>query len=410
MNIAIDIDGVLTNIAAFQLKYGEMYFKREPINKNGFTLSQMFGCSEEEEKNFWKKYLLRYITTEPARKGLAPTIKKIKEDGNNIYIITARVFADKDNTLGKLMRFIVSEWLKYNGIIYDKIVFCASDKKQAVIENYISVIIEDNVENIKQLSEIIDVICVDCDYNKHIEGSRIYHINPDCIELELKEKINIIKLKNKLDREDPIKPYSGIGSIDKPFNKHYSELQSHVYIPYMSLYEYLYKNNKDNMNAKAISYFGTTMTFKQFFDKIDESARAFKNLGVNKGDIVSICMPNTPEGIIALYAINKIGAISNMIHPLSSEKEIEHYLIESKSKILVMIDMSYKKVNNIINQTMLEKCIIVSPKDSMPLAMQIGYSILNSKKHVIMDRNSKYIAWNKFIEDGKKYKKYVFRW
>ena len=72
--------------------------------------------------------------------------------------------------------------------------------------------------------------------------------------------------------------------------------------------------------------------FRQFLNDIDKAARAFRCQGIREGDVVTVCMPNTPEGIISFYAVNMIGAVANMIHPLSSENEIEFYLKESKGK------------------------------------------------------------------------------
>ena len=82
---------------------------------------------------------------------------------------------------------------------------------------------------------------------------------------------------------------------------------------------------KGNINIKEetgkdnrLIYFITNKN-KEFINKIDKVANCLKFHGIKKGDVVTICMPNVPEGIISYYAINKIGAISNMVHPLSSE-------------------------------------------------------------------------------------------
>ena len=66
----------------------------------------------------------------------------------------------------------------------------------------------------------------------------------------------------------------------------------------------------------SYNYYGTKRTYKEFAQEIDRCAEAFKSLGVKYKDRVSICMPNTPEAIISFYALNKIGAVANMIHPL----------------------------------------------------------------------------------------------
>lgn len=197
-------------------------------------------------------------------------------------------------------------------------------------------------------------------------------------------------------------PLTGKPSIDKPWLIHYTEDQIKSSIPHDSIYNLLYEINKDNLDMLAIDYYGTKWTFKKFFEEIEKCASAYKEYGVNRGDIVTLCMPNTPEAIISFYAINKIGAIANMIHPLSSEKEIEFYLNEVKSKIMLVVDMDYKKVSNIKNHTLLEKIIVASPSNSMPLFMKAGYKVLYESKYDFkIEYNDIYISWNKFIHSGK---------
>ena len=77
-------------------------------------------------------------------------------------------------------------------------------------------------------------------------------------------------------------------------------------------------------------------------------------------------MPNTPEGIISFYAANKIGAVASMIHPLSAENEIKHYLTISKSEWLIAVDFTFEKIEKILEETKVKKVILVSVAESMP--------------------------------------------
>ena len=81
-----------------------------------------------------------------------------------------------------------------------------------------------------------------------------------------------------------------------------------------TIYEYLKEKTKDSKNANCISYFDRHMTYKQFFRKVDLVSKSLLKLGVKEKDVVTICMPNTPEALIAFYACNNIGAIANMVH------------------------------------------------------------------------------------------------
>ena len=91
--------------------------------------------------------------------------------------------------------------------------------------------------------------------------------------------------------------------------------------------------------SPAYDFYGYTCTYRELYEKIRECAKSLRTLGVKKGDKVTICMPNTPSAIIMFYAINMVGGIASMVHPLSAENEIEQYLNQSESTILFVLDL-----------------------------------------------------------------------
>ena len=131
-------------------------------------------------------------------------------------------------------------------------------------------------------------------------------------------------------------------------------------------------------NNYAIFYYNNKITYKEFAEKIIDCSKALKKIGVKEGEVVSICMPNTPEALIMFYAVNMVGAISNMIHPLSSEKEIEFFLNKTKSKYILTIDINYRKVINIINNTSVTKVIVSSAGYSLKGFKKFMYSIFHA--------------------------------
>lgn len=179
MRIGIDIDGVLTDIEQWQLDYGSKFFSninKSVINKDGYEISEIFGVSDELDSQFWHEYLYEYVTKEPSRKFANEVIKKLKEQGNEIYIITARYLTDRDTEDGKKMRKIVLEWLEQQKVIYDKIIFAPEDKLQICLENNIDIMIEDKVANIEKISTKLPVICFHAGYNKHCKNDNIYRV------------------------------------------------------------------------------------------------------------------------------------------------------------------------------------------------------------------------------------------
>lgn len=180
------------------------------------------------------------------------------------------------------------------------------------------------------------------------------------------------------------------------WDKYYTEEEKNMKVPDCSVYDNYAIAAKKFDKKIAIDYFGKTITYGHFLELIDKCARAFQYEGIKEDDVVTICMPNTPEALIAFYALNKIGAIANMIHPLSGEQEIKHYLTSNNSKMLVMIDICYTKVREIVSKTNVKNVIVVSAKDSMPFLIGLGYSFTKGLK-VKKPKGSRYIYWNEFL-------------
>ena len=181
-----------------------------------------------------------------------------------------------------------------------------------------------------------------------------------------------------------------------PWKKYYTKEELKFKVEDISIYEMFKRSALSNLNCPAVNYYGRVYSYKEFLKRIDRAALSFSRIGVKKGNIVTICMPNTPEGLISFYAVSKIGAISNMIHPLSGEEEIKNYLNSTKSKYLVMVDFCYEKVRNVISETDVCKVIVAPVSNSMFPHMQAGYKFKTWRMK--KPRRSKlYTYWNDFI-------------
>ncbi len=196
--------------------------------------------------------------------------------------------------------------------------------------------------------------------------------------------------------------------LEYPWFKYYPPGKDKVYVEDFSYYEYFERSAHNHRNEIALNYFGDTLTFNTLLEKIDLCAKSLKCYGVRENDVVTIMMPNTPEAVISFYAVNKIGAICNMVHPLSSEEELKNSLKSTKSVLLIAINISYNMINNIIDDTNVYKTILVSPKDSMPKVMNFLYTITRDLKNRIPKSNERYLYWKDFMERGKDYKKNVY--
>ena len=188
-----------------------------------------------------------------------------------------------------------------------------------------------------------------------------------------------------------------------PWDKYYDKDKREIEVPNVSVYEYMRDCSQNVLDKTALNYFNRKMSRRTFLNEINICAKALRSQGIREGDVVTICMPNTPEAVIAFYAINEIGAIANMIHPLSAEEEIKFSLNSTKSVMLIAINLSYKKVKEIIEDTAVYKTIVVSASDSMPTLLKFGYNLTAGRKIEKPKRSESYMYWHDFMEKGKHY-------
>ena len=161
-------------------------------------------------------------------------------------------------------------------------------------------------------------------------------------------------------------------SITKPFLKYYDDREITADMPDCSIYEYIYNRNNDNLDHVALDYYGKQITYRELFENIDKAEKMFINNGVKPGDIVSMSVPTTPETVYMFYALNKMGAISNMIDPRTSPEQIHEYVNEVESKLFVGIDLYDKKFIKALKGTSVEKTILISAGSSMPNGLMKG--------------------------------------
>ena len=193
---------------------------------------------------------------------------------------------------------------------------------------------------------------------------------------------------------------------DAPWLEYYSREERSIKFTTKSIYNYMVDEVGDDKDFVALNYFENRISYNELFDNINICARALRSYGVKEGDVVTICLPNMPEALYAFYACNKIGAIADMVHPISSPEQIKFYLKENKSRFLFLIDFNYEKFKDVIEDTLVYKTILVSPKLSMPLGLSVGYTITRSirtKKPGF--RDSDYMSWNEFMHKGILYNK-----
>jgi len=184
-----------------------------------------------------------------------------------------------------------------------------------------------------------------------------------------------------------------MGKSKKPWLKFYGDIPVSIDYPKVTLYEAVFATAKKYPDSIAYDFLGFQRTYNNFINEIDHFAAALYSLGLREGDKVTISMPTSPQGIICFYAVNKIGAVASMIHPLSTISEIEFYLNVSESKFALTIDAFYGKFKDLFDKTKLETLILTKIQDYLPFAKKIGFSLTKGRKIPAVPKDAEVVWW-----------------
>ncbi len=193
-------------------------------------------------------------------------------------------------------------------------------------------------------------------------------------------------------------------SAQAPWLNFYGDMPKHLDYPRKTIYQIVRQTAREHPGLVAYEFMNKETTYAQFMHRIDRTARALVALGIGKGDRVTICMPNCPQALDTFYALNRIGAVSNMIHPLSAPTEIAFYLNFSHSKAILTLDQFYPKLEEIRDR--LEnpvKVLIAFIKDELPVPLNLLYPVTKAARKIPkLPKDGDYILWRDFLRAGEK--------
>ncbi|MCI8588117.1 MAG: acyl--CoA ligase [Bacilli bacterium] len=194
-------------------------------------------------------------------------------------------------------------------------------------------------------------------------------------------------------------PMTGYCSLDKPFLKFQSEEAILDTVPTQTIYQRIYECNQDNLDGIALIYQDVQVTFRELFENIDRVAKSLIASGVKAGDRVSLCMPNIPETVYTMYALNKIGAVANMIEPRTNAKRIKQYVNEAQSSKMIMVDLCKNNIDRMIydEDCSLDEVICVSAVNSFSAGIK---KRIYQFFHPTVKDSEKYKSWDTFLKRG----------
>lgn len=187
--------------------------------------------------------------------------------------------------------------------------------------------------------------------------------------------------------------------------KYYGDVPHTIEYPDISMYEMIKRTKELYGKNTAYDFMGRAVIYTDFLSEVDLCAKALKVQGIKEGDAVTICLPNVPQAIIMFYAINKIGAIASMVHPLSAENEIMFYLNESKSRIAITLSQFYDKFENIKGKTPVEKVIVTKIEEALPKVKGFLYKFIGNEPKI---KNDPWvISWQNFIDKANEWEREI---
>ena len=195
-------------------------------------------------------------------------------------------------------------------------------------------------------------------------------------------------------------------SASAPWVNFYGNTPKSIDYPRKTMYQLLSDTARRYPQNIAYVFMGKETDYATFLRRVDLAAKAFVAMGIHRGDRVTICMPNSPQGVDCFYALNRIGAIPNMIHPLSAPHEIAFYLNASHSKAILTLDQFYYKVEQILPD-LHDTCRIIIAKiqDELPGMKKALFPLTKTARSVQKLPKTGYILWNDFLNAGRRSKK-----
>ena len=188
-------------------------------------------------------------------------------------------------------------------------------------------------------------------------------------------------------------------SASAPWRAFYGDTPVSLNYPSLTMYQLLKQNARQYPNNTAYVFMGKKTSYCEFLARIEAAAKGLVAMGINKGDRVTICMPNSPQALDCFYALNRIGAIPSMIHPLSATKEIAFYLEVSHSKAILTLDQFHDKVAQATEGKY--TILIARIQDELPFPLNLLYPMTKNARAVPKLPKMGYTLWSQLIAAGK---------
>lgn len=214
-----------------------------------------------------------------------------------------------------------------------------------------------------------------------------------------------VKLRADQEQMNRVAALTGYPSIDKPWLKYFREEDLDEPLPKCTVYQSVYKNNKDYPKDAAINFFGNKISYGKLFLNIDKCTKSLRQIGIKRGDCVTLCTAGVPEAIYIVLACSRIGAIANFINPLFTKEQMIERINETDAGWIFVLDKMYRFIGEALDKTCVENVVIIPVTNSVaPVAAKILW--FRSKARGILKEKhigKTYYSYTEFVQKGSSY-------
>jgi long-chain acyl-CoA synthetase len=188
-----------------------------------------------------------------------------------------------------------------------------------------------------------------------------------------------------------------MSTAERPWLRFYGRVPATLAYPEVTLYEAVAATARRVPDTVAWDFLDTTSTYRQLIADIDRCADALAALGVRRGDRFLISMPTSPQGVIAFYAVNKLGGVAVMIHPLSTGPEIAQYLDASKARFALVLDAFYGTFAQAASKLPLEKILVARIPDYLSAPKKVGFWLTKGRRIAPVPTDPRVLWWSEMM-------------
>ena len=193
---------------------------------------------------------------------------------------------------------------------------------------------------------------------------------------------------------------TGYPSIDRPWLKYYTEKDLALKVPQCTVYQYIYDRNKDYPNNVAILYYGNKIQYKTLFSNVEICTRALRQIGIQRGECVTLCSAGVPEAVYLVLACSRIGAIANFINPMFTKDQMLERINETEATWFFVLDAMYSYVKDVLPKTCVKNIVIISATNSIPSLQSKLLDIRSEARRIIKheQKTQEFMLWKDFCD------------